>query len=104
MAGQLRAPSARTECFYRALQGSSTEAGAIGPYRVATGSSPIRITLRRCIPEVCLTAFAGVSLKCPVAYAVAEFCLAEFKAVRQTFGHAPSYAGTFVLSPPLNKR
>ena len=41
-------------------------------------------------PKVCLTAFAGVSLECPVAYAVAEFCLAEFKAVRQTFGHAPS--------------
>jgi len=32
--GNCSAPSARTEGFYRALQGSLTEAGAIGSYRV----------------------------------------------------------------------
>ena len=32
-------------------------------------------------PNFCYTAFAGVTLECPVAYAIARFCLAEIKAV-----------------------
>jgi hypothetical protein len=32
-------------------------------------------------PNFCYTAFAGVTLECPVAYAVAGFCLAEIKTV-----------------------
>jgi hypothetical protein len=40
--------------------------------------------------KVCHTAFAGVTLECPVAYAVAVFCLAELKAVRHALRQSTS--------------